>query len=56
MATGAVTVVTCASLEGGLFDVCEILPGFLPGFAVIVVVSLPDREPPPEVREIFARV
>jgi sodium/proline symporter len=56
MATGAVTVVFWANLEGGLFDVYEILPGFLVGVAVIVVVSLLDREPPPEVRETFARV
>ena len=56
MATGAITVVVWANLKGGVFDVYEILPGFLAGFAAIVVVSLLGREPPPEVRETFARV
>jgi sodium/proline symporter len=56
MATGAVTVVVWANLEGGVFDIYEILPGFLAGFAAIVVVSLLGRAPPPEVREMVSRV
>ena len=56
MATGAVTVVVWANFEGGVFDLYEILPGFLAGSAAIVVVSLLGREPPPEVRETFARI
>ncbi|MHC4446295.1 MAG: hypothetical protein ACYSXF_00625 [Planctomycetota bacterium] len=55
MATGAVTVVGRANLEGGMFDVYEILPSFLAGFAAMVVVSLLGREPPPKVRETFSR-
>jgi len=45
MAGGAVTVVVWANLEGGLFDVYEILPGFLVASLAIVAVSL--REGPP---------
>ena len=40
MATGAVTVVLWAQLEGGLFDLYEIVPGFLFASVVIVLVGL----------------
>ena len=38
MATGAVTVVVWAQLEGGLFDLYEIVPGFL--FASLAIVGV----------------
>ena len=53
---GPETVVVWANFEGGVFDLYEILPGFLAGSAAIVVVSLLGREPPPEVREAFVRI
>lgn len=56
MATGVITVVVWANLEGGVFDLYEILPGFLAGSAAIVIVSLLGRAPPPEVREMVSRV
>jgi sodium/proline symporter len=43
--TGAVTVVIWANLDGGLFDVYEILPGFVIGAVTIVLVSLMEAPP-----------
>lgn len=40
MLTGAVTVVVWANLSGGLFDVYELLPGFLAAFSMAYGVSL----------------
>ena len=40
MLTGAVTVVVWSNLSGGLFDLYEIVPGFLLAIAAIVTVSL----------------
>ena len=42
---GALTVVIWANLDGGLFDVYEILPGFLISVLAIMLISL--RDPPP---------
>ncbi len=42
---GAVTVVIWANLDGGLFDIYEILPGFIIGSAAIVIVSLYGTPP-----------
>jgi sodium/proline symporter len=39
---GAVTVIIWANLDGGIFELYEILPGFLVGVLAIVVVSLLD--------------
>jgi sodium/proline symporter len=46
MLLGAVTVVVWSNLEGGLFDLYEIVPGFLLASATIVLVSLlkPQRD------------
>ncbi|SOD90682.1 sodium/proline symporter PutP [Caenispirillum bisanense] len=53
---GAVTVVVWAELSGGLFDIYEILPGFLLCGLTAVGVSLFAGPATPEVREEFARV
>ncbi len=45
MVVGALTVIVWKQLEGGLFDVYEILPGFVFCAVSIVVVSLLDKEP-----------
>jgi sodium/proline symporter len=45
MAAGAVTVIIWANLEGGLFDVYEILPGFCISAAAIIGVSLSGSAP-----------
>jgi sodium/proline symporter len=43
--TGGLTVVIWRQLEGGLFDLYEIVPGFLLATAAIVVASLTDPHP-----------
>jgi sodium/proline symporter len=45
MIAGAVTVVVWANLDGGLFDVYEILPGFVISAAAIAVFSLYGTPP-----------
>ena len=45
LVTGAVTVVVWKQLSGGLFDLYELLPGFVFAAAAIVLVSLIDNEP-----------
>lgn len=43
--TGGLTVVIWRQLEGGLFDLYEIVPGFLLATAAILVASLTGRQP-----------
>ena len=50
MIAGAVTVIVWKQLSGGIFDLYEILPGFVAGMAAIVAVSLAGRQPPAVVR------
>jgi sodium/proline symporter len=52
---GAVTVVVWKQLTGGLFDLYEIVPGFVLGWIVIMVVSILDKEPSQEIQEEFER-
>jgi sodium/proline symporter len=40
-----------ANLEGGIFDIYEILPGFLAGLTTILVVSSVEGAPPDAVRD-----
>jgi Na+/proline symporter len=44
------------SLSGGLFELYEIVPGFVPSIVAIVMVSLMGSEPDEEIRQEFARV
>lgn len=56
MVIGALTVIIWAQLEGGMFDLYELVPGFILGTAVIIVVSLivgSPTNPTIEVREEF---
>ena len=50
---GATTVIVWKNLSGGLFEVYEILPGFLLCAASAVVVSLLDSKPARSVEELF---
>jgi sodium/proline symporter len=52
---GAVMVVVWKQLEGGWFDLYEILPGFLVCGLAVIIVSLMDREPEPAVLADFDR-
>lgn len=53
MVTGALVVWVWAGLDGGLFDVYEILPGFIANLAVAVVLSLVTYRPDSRIREEF---
>ncbi|MFO7877662.1 MAG: sodium/proline symporter PutP [Desulfovermiculus sp.] len=53
MVIGAVTVIGWKNLSGGLFDLYEILPGFLLCALAAVVVSLLDKEPGAEIQAQF---
>ncbi|MBQ6782115.1 MAG: sodium/proline symporter PutP [Treponema sp.] len=50
---GAVTVITWHSIHGGIFDVYEILPGFMFCLLATVVVSLVDRNVDADVLKKF---
>jgi sodium/proline symporter len=54
MIAGAVTVIVWKQLSGGLFDVYEILPGFIAGATAAVLVSLAGAAPPAELTDRFA--
>ncbi len=53
MVTGGTVVVVWKQLSGGWFDLYELVPGFLFATVAIVVVSLLDRVPPPEIAVEF---
>ena len=56
MITGAVTVIVWKNLSGGIFDVYEILPGFVLCTIAIIIGSLVGAEPSKEVTEVFDEV
>ena len=56
MVAGAVTVVVWAQAKASLWDIYEILPGFVAALAAIVIVSLLDKQPAAEIRAEFADV
>jgi sodium/proline symporter len=53
---GGITVIVWYNLSGGIFDLYEIVPGFILGLIAIVVFSLLDKEPAAELTEVFDRV
>jgi sodium/proline symporter len=53
MVVGAITVIVWKSLSGGIFDLYEILPGFILCAAFAILVSLADSEPPESVKRQF---
>ncbi|OIJ18657.1 sodium/proline symporter [Anaerobacillus alkalidiazotrophicus] len=56
MIVGAITIFIWSELTGGLFDVYEIVPGFIFAWIAIVIVSLIDKEPSKEIQEEFDSV
>lgn len=54
--SGGLTVIIWKGLSGGIFDLYELLPGFLVSCAVIVVTSLLDRPPDTRTERLFDRV
>ncbi len=53
--TGGITVVAWKQLEGGLFDLYEIVPGFLLSLLAIWIASLSDSTPRIELEADFKR-
>lgn len=51
--TGAVTVIIWYSLHGGIFDLYEIIPGFIFGTAAVVITSLLDKPPAQKITDQF---
>jgi sodium/proline symporter len=56
MIVGAVTVIVWSNLTGGIFEMYELLPGFIFSVISIVVVSLLGKEPSDEVQKQFDEV
>lgn len=56
MALGAVTVVVWANLQGGLFELYELLPGFVLSSLAIVIVSLRVPQQDEQVLQEFEQV
>jgi sodium/proline symporter len=53
---GGVTVIAWKQMSGGIFDLYEIVPGFILSVITIIVVSLLDKKPSPEIEAEFDRV
>ena len=53
MITDALTVIIWKNLSGGMFELYEILPGFVFCAITVILVSLLDRSPSREVKQIF---
>ncbi len=53
MVTGGLTVIIWKQLSGGLFDVYELLPGFIFGCIAIYIFSKFDKEPSQEIQDEF---
>ncbi len=56
MIVGGITVIVWKQLTGGIFDLYEIVPGFVLSSIVIWLVSRFDEEPSAEIQEEFERV
>lgn len=55
MVTGALTVVIWAPIKGGIFEIYELLPGFILASAAIVIASLLDTPPASRGEDEFTR-
>ena len=53
LVTGGMTVLIWKQLSGGIFDVYEIVPGFIFASLAIIFISLVDNPPPKEVETVF---
>ncbi len=56
MILGAITVIVWKQMSGGIFDMYEILPGFILCTLGIIVVSRMDRKPSAEIEGEFAEM
>ncbi len=51
--SGGITVIVWKQLSGGIFDIYEIVPGFVFSLMAITLASLVDNPPPPHVEQAF---
>ncbi|MCY6959251.1 sodium/proline symporter PutP [Clostridium sp. ZC22-4] len=56
MIAGGITVILWKSLSGGIFELYEIVPGFIISIITIIIVSLLDKEPDDEIKREFDMV
>lgn len=56
MLAGGITVLLWKQAEGGLFDIYEIIPGFVLGSLAIVIVSFLDGKPKNAVNAVFKKI
>jgi len=56
IAAGGLTVLIWKQLNGGLFDMYEIVPGFVFSSLIIIIVSLIDKKPSQDVLKVFTHV
>lgn len=56
MITGSLTVIVWKQLEGGIFDLYELLPGFIAAWGAIIVVSKVGNESSKHTQKIFDEV
>lgn len=56
MIAGGATVFIWGNLEGGIFELYEMVPSFLLACIIIVIVSLLDKEPSREIKDEFDSV
>lgn len=56
MITGGIVVIVWNQLSGGLFELYEIVPGFILASAAIIIFTLLDKEPSKEVQDEFESV
>jgi sodium/proline symporter len=56
MIVGGIVVIVWKQLQGGIFELYEIVPGFILACVAIVIVSLLDKAPSKEIVEEFERI
>lgn len=56
MVTGSLTVIVWKQLEGGIFDLYELLPGFIAAWGAIIIVSKVGNESSKHTRNVFDNV
>ncbi|WP_282156053.1 sodium/proline symporter PutP [Cytobacillus gottheilii] len=52
--TGSLTVIIWSQIEGGIFELYELAPGFLLGLIAIIIFSLMDRTPSKQIQEEYS--
>ncbi|MCT4507267.1 MAG: sodium/proline symporter PutP [Tepidibacter sp.] len=56
MIVGGITVLIWKHIQGGIFDVYEIVPGFILATIAIIIFSLMDNDPSKEIMDEFNKV